>query len=433
MSVEMRRVGLEQEFFLVDEAGVLADRADEFLAACRERAEDAGISPDGFLPECARHMVEINTTPACSIEVLSREYLEHVGLALEAGRELGLRLYPLATYPLRVRPSMRDEARYEMQARAVGRERFLHAGRCAGVHLHLEVEPGTVDGRAGVSFGSTEAAREELLNAYNLGVALDAALLALSRSCPFYEGLATGLANRTCYYRGDEKLAPDGVYALLKEVGGLRPYAADTEDLVARQFDRLHAWLGTLEGAGVDRELFFAEGGGLLKSSSWNPVRLNTHGTVELRGVDSNYPGTVLPVCALAKGVVDRVRSQGLTVVSEEGRRTFEVVDGALAVPDHGYMKGELFREAATGGVESPAVVAYLDSVLDFCGSSELFGALKEGDRYRSVERDLLRNFPSTLSEEEGLRLVREACDGLDRDVAALRQARTGEAVADSG
>ncbi len=207
----------------MDEAGVLSDRADDLLALCRERAEDAGSDPSNFLPECARHMVEVNTSPARSLEELSEEYLGNLRLAIGAGRELGLRLYPLATYPLRVNPSMRDEPRYEMQARAVGRERFLHAGRCAGVHLHLEVEPETVEGRVGVAYGSTEAAREELLNVYNLGISLDAALLALSRSCPFYEGRGTGLANRTCFYRGDRELAPQGVYAFLEPVGGLRP------------------------------------------------------------------------------------------------------------------------------------------------------------------------------------------------------------------
>ena len=417
----------------MDEAGALSDRADDLLALCRERAEDAGKDASGFLPECARHMVEVNTSPAHSVEALTEEYLENLTLALGAGRELGLRLYPLATYPLPVEPSMRDKPRYEMQARAVGQERFLHAGRCAGVHVHLEVEPGTVDGTVGVSYASTAAAREELLNAYNLGVALDAALVALSRSCPFYEGSATGLANRTCYYRGDAKLAPQGVYALLERVGGLPPYATSTEDLVADQFARLRSWLAALDRAGVSHDLFFEEGGGLLSSSSWSPVRLNTHGTIELRGIDSNLPGVVLAICALATRAADRVRREGLKVSPEEGRRTVEVVGGALLVPGFDYMKGELFREAATDGVESPAVAAYLDSVLAFCGDEEVTGAFKEGDRYRNVERDLRQSFPSTLSEEEGLELVRAACDELEREVATLGRARTGEAVADGG
>ena len=433
MSFGERRVGLEQEFFLVDEAGMISNRADEFLETCHESARAGGVDLERFLPECARHMVEVNTPPARSFGELAEEYLGNLQLAIGAGHDLGLRLYPLATYPLHVEPSMRDEPRYEMQARAVGRERFLHAGRCAGVHLHLEVEPGTVNKKAAVSYGCTDEAREELLNAYNLGISLDATLVALSRSCPFYEGHATGIANRTCHYRGDAELAPHGVYANLTPVGGLPPYARSAEGIVADQFDRFHAWLETLDRTGVGRQLFFEEGGGLLNSSGWNPVRLNKHGTVELRGIDSTYPGTVLTVCALAKSAADRVRREGLTVWPQRGQRTFEVADGALLVPDFDYAKGELFREAATGGVESPAVAAYLDSLLDFCGDEEIATALKEGGRYRTVEGDLVRKFPSMLSEDEGLQLVRGACDGLEREVTALAGARSGEAMAEGG
>lgn len=125
-------MGLEQEFFLVDEDGVLSNRADEFLALCREAAVASGRDPEGFAPECARSMVEINTPPTHSLAELSYEYTASLGLALEAGRELGLRLYPLATYPLPVQPDIREKPHYQLQARAVGRERFLHAGRCAG-------------------------------------------------------------------------------------------------------------------------------------------------------------------------------------------------------------------------------------------------------------------------------------------------------------
>jgi len=224
-TLENRCVGLEQEFFLVDEYGVLSNRADEFLAWCQEVAEATGRDPESYAPECARSMVEINTPPVYSLEELSHEYLANLELALDAGRELGLRLYPLATYPLHVEPVMRDEPHYQIQARAVGRERFLHAGRCAGMHLHLEVERGTVNSRVGVSYGSGKAAREELLNLYNLATAFDAALIALTRSCPFYEGIADGTAARTALYRGDPYLAPHGLYTRLQEVGGLLPSA----------------------------------------------------------------------------------------------------------------------------------------------------------------------------------------------------------------
>jgi hypothetical protein len=420
-----RRVGLEQEFFLVDEDGVLSNRADEFLTRCREAAVAAGRDPEGYASECARSMVEINTPPVYTLKELSREYLTSLELALDACRDLGLRLYPLATYPLSVEPSLRDEPHYQVQARALGRERFTNAGRCAGVHLHLEVADGTIDARAALSYASTRSARQELLNLYNLATAFDAALIALTRSCPFYEGINDGLAARTALYRGDPELAPHGLYTLLQIVGSLLPYAGSAEELVEQQFARYHAWLETLDRAGIERRLFFELGGGLLQASSWNPVRLNAHGTVELRGIDSNYPETVLAVSSLVSGAAHRVRRENLSVVPREALRTFEVEGGTLSVPGFGYLNGELFRAAVTGGTESAALKPYLDSVLRFSGAESGFAAFKVGERYRTTEARILRDLAppvSWISVEKGLELVREACDELEKQVTSLRR-----------
>lgn len=99
MNLDERCTGLEQEFFLVDGSGALSDRADGFLERCRELAKKAGRDPEGFAPECASCMVEINTPPVGSFPELAREYTAALKLALDASRDLGLRLYPLAAYP----------------------------------------------------------------------------------------------------------------------------------------------------------------------------------------------------------------------------------------------------------------------------------------------------------------------------------------------
>lgn len=406
-----RRVGLEQEFFLVDEAGRISDRADEFLALCEEAS--------GLEPECAKSMVEVSPPPVFSVDELAGEYVSRLRLAVEAAQELGLRLLPLAAYPLPVTPALRGETHYRLQARTLGSERFLHAGRCAGAHLHLELPEGVVDKRVGVAYGASEEARAELLGTYNLATALDPAIVALGRSTPFYEGAADGRAVRTAFYRGDPELTPEGLYAALQIVGGLLPYPSGVEELVEQQFARYHAWLGAMEKAGVERRLFLEDGG--LLDAAWNPVRLNSHGTVELRSLDSNYPEFILGIADLVKSAADRVRCEGLAVEPSPDTEVFEVAGDRLRVPGFEYLAGELFQEAATRGIESPVVISYLDSVLEFAAGGsgkpvENWEPLKVDGRYQTTEARLSSRFAATgvISEDEGLALVLEACEHLE-------------------
>jgi len=220
----------------------------------------------------------------------------------------------------------------------------------------------------GVSHDASKEARKELLDLYNLATALDPAIVTLSRSSPFYEGHFDGGTPRTLRYRGHPDLAPDGLLANLWEVGGLLPYATDIEALVEQQFASYYAWLLAMDRAGVEHRLFFESGGGLLKAS-WNPVRLNSKGTVELRAIDGNYPKTVLALAALVSTAADRVRREGLAVVPREDLKTFEVAEDVLQVPSFEYLSGELFRAAVSRGLESSEIVSYLDSVVCFAAT----------------------------------------------------------------
>jgi carboxylate-amine ligase len=418
-----RRAGIEQEFFLVDTSGRPSGRADELLEICRERERAAGKNTC-VEPECATNMVELQTPPVSSPEELEREYLHALALALGAAREAGLRLYPLATYPLPMTPELRNEPRYAVQLRTMGRERFLHAGRCTGVHLHLEVGPGSVSDRVGVAYDAPKAAWKELLDIYNLATALDPALLSLTRACPFYEGRRAGVATRAAHYRGHPTLAPQGLYANLQAVGALAPYASDVEGLVEAQFARHHAWLGAMAAAGVGPELVAASGG--LLQTSWNPVRLNGLGTVELRTMDGNYPEVVLAACSLAHAAADRVRRDGLSVEPSEGVRVFEVEEQSLRIPHWGYLGEDLLLDAMTRGVGSPKIVAYLDSVVEFAlpyGGERLRGLhltrLQTGG-YPTTETKISLGYSpgvGRISVEDGLSLVLDACDELEAQV----------------
>jgi len=349
-------------------------------------------------------------------------------IALRTARSLGLRLYPLGTYPLPLEPAVRGGLDYRVQVNTVGRERFEDAGRCAGTHLHLELQAGTVDEEAGISASASAAAREEVSNIYNLATALDPALVALTRSCPFFEGRSTGLAVRTVHYRGSATFGWEGVYKDLPQVGALLPYAEDAKHLIRQQFDRYKAWLTAMDRAGVQRRHFVEAGGDLLRPA-WNPVRLNRQGTLELRAMDSNYPEVTLTVAAIILRAADRVRRDGLEVLPDDGVRAFEVTGDVLRVPDFCRLGGELLYAAVTGGADDETVSSYLDSILEFAGVEDerlavLLDYRRTTGNYPTTEASILETYDGHLSEDEGLRLVLEACDELEDQVSQLSRAR---------
>src|SRR5215204_5019647 len=422
----VRRVGLEQEFFLVDRGGVLSDLADPFLRRCRDAAQAEGLDPLCFKAECVKSLVEVVTPPSPRLADLIEEYLNSLDLALKVASELGLALYPLGTYPLPISPVVREDPDYRVKASTIGHERFSHAGRCAGAHLHLELPAGTVWPDVKAALDAPLAAQKELLGLYNLATALYPALVAITRARPFYEGRVGGFAARTVHYRGI--LGFDGLYADLGEVGSLSAYAGRVEDLVDQQSVRYRAWFSAMDLAGVERRLF-AQAGGSLHRASWNPVRLSHHGTVEIRSMDANFPEMVLAVCALIRGAAERIRHERLEVRPSRGVLALEPDGDLLHVPIFSHLNGELLGTAVTRGVLDRRVEAYVDSVMRFASpyleKPELVEPLGSSGSYRTTECEIVETFPdlvASLTREQGLSLVRGACSRMDEQVSSLRR-----------
>ena len=391
------RMGLEQEFFLVDRRrGEPRNLADLFLSECRQAAREEGLDLSCFQAESVKGLVEITTPPSYGVGEIARHYLNNLALALGVAKELDLGLYPLGTYPLPITPVVREDPSYAVKATTIGHGRFSHAGRCAGAHLHLELPAGTVWPDVKAALEVPAAAQRELLGLYNLATALDPALVALTRACPFYEGRMDGFAARTVHYRGI--LGFEGVYADLPEVGGLSPYASRVEDLIDQQRTRYRAWFAAMDVAGVERRLF-AQAGGNLHRASWNPVRLSRHGTVEIRSMDANFPEMVLAVCALIRGAAERVRRERLKVRPARGVLALEPDGDLLHVPIFSYLNGELLGAAVTRGVQDPRVEAYVDSVVKFASPylkrPELVEVLVSSGGYKTTEAEVLESFPT--------------------------------------
>lgn len=423
------RLGLEQEFFIVDPEGFLSHRADEFLTRCDRLAQGRGRDADCFAPEFVKSIVEINTVPVDNFSELTTEYLDLLDILLSAARELDLRVYPLSTYPLYSTPVMRNKPNYHLQVRTVGAGRFDNAAKCTGTHIHLDLPDNVVDRQVGIAYNSAPEARERVLNLYNLAIAFDAAIISLSRACPFYEGEVAGKAMRTIHYRGSKRFGWQGVYTNLQSVGGLMPYAQTVEELTQQLFNRYHSWLQAMDLAGVDRQIFLDSGGELL-TAGWNPVRLNAIGTVELRNSDSNYPQITLALVALISEAANRVRQENIIVRPKLGCKIFELLGQELSVPEFDYLNNELLYAAVTEGIENRLVKDYLDSILEFScqNDSEVGNYLSQFKttlgEYTTTEAELLAKFSTTtgtISQSDGLALVRYCCDRLEQEVNTLK------------
>lgn len=154
-------------------------------------------------------------------------------------------------------------------------------------------------------------------------------------------------------------------------------------------------------------------------------MRLNPHGTVELRGIDGNYPAVVLEAARLISGAVERILDEGLTVKPTNEVGTLEVDGSFLRVPDLEYVGEKLFRAAAISGTASLEVGAYIDSIFEFVGEAAAPKLAFE----KSTEDSVLEKLGNAehLSRDVGLSIVREACGELEHQAQTLYQSETAE------
>jgi carboxylate-amine ligase len=180
-TVEMRTVGVEEEFLLVDadldRTSPVATRVLRIAAARGEAGGDGvGVGAGSLVHELQEQQLEAHTSPQHSMSMLETELRTWRTKAAVAAAEAGARLLGSATCPVAVEPQRVRTPRYDAMAERFGiltKEQLT-----CGCHVHVSV--------------ASPAEAVGVLDRIRVWLPT---LLALSANSPFWQGHDTGYAS----------------------------------------------------------------------------------------------------------------------------------------------------------------------------------------------------------------------------------------------
>ncbi len=349
-------IGIEMEFWVVDDEGRLCDGTP--ITDAHELIKPEFIEP----------LIEVRTTPHERKASLTREFRRTLQTAIWSANDTGKHLVPLGT-PLTTADPPAISTRGELFEQIYG-EGVQSAKNAAGTHIHFE--------------------REHTLRQLNLLTALDPAL-ALVNSSPYYCGERHSSSSRAFAYR---KLCG----APFKEFCDLWPYTASVQSWESRVDNEFTAFkqLGSARGvppSEINRH-FDAEDAVL------TPVRLRRSlPTVEWRAPDTALPSQTID---LAFDMLERIEETATkpVEVGEVG-----VTGDRIGIPTFAHLH-RLSTMAIRNGLDAPPVVQYLER-MGF-----------DTDAYDPISRSLVG--PASLSKPHARRIRLEYARELRADVRSL-------------
>lgn len=344
-------VGLEAEFFVLNQNGTVCAKADELIAKTKQIRSDSRI-----VREAALNLVELGSLPNPEVPFATQNLLGNLESLLMAAEELNLTIFPLGTFPGTFNPTLRKTAYVKTKRAVLGKNRFLIAGRCAGFHFHLSIPKRFFDTKKLQLKKKPHAPKpESVVHNYNLLIALDPVLTCLMQSSPFYQGTFLGKDSRVIAYRGGTELNYEkGLYAKMPLVGALGAYKSTWYDLVSILDSRFVFWQKAVH---ENKRPVLTKHGSIL-DTAWNPVKVNSHGTLEQRGMDMNFPSLMAAAAVMTKYLVKAVYEDRLhPIPSDDGMANPFVCHGKdLLIPPHSFVQKKLQPDSALSGLEDKRV-----------------------------------------------------------------------------
>lgn len=351
------KVGIELEYWVVDETGRLAP-AGELLDA----------------HECVTHefvdsLLEIQVPPVEPGNALGEKIYRILTPVLVEANRLSKRLVPLGT-PLTAHGLPIITERGHLLERLYGDE-LRYAKHCAGTHVHFD------KGRV----------TEQL----NLLTALDPAL-ALVNSSPYYDGERIASSARASVYRL-------GAHSRFSRYRDLWAYVDDTAEWNARVKTEYKLLRAMAYDVGIDEEVFSEHFHS--ENAVLTPVRLRERSpTVEWRAPDTTLPSQLIQLVDDAAALLSQLEDKDL-VIGEPG-----VWKDRIGIPSFARLR-KLSASAIVDGLNSEEVRTYLTTI-----GFDL-------SRYQPLSEQIRAGKRISIQEARNLRLT--YADRLETDVAQLQ------------
>jgi len=210
-----------------------------------------------------------------------------------------------------------------------------------------------------------------MVNIYNLFIAMDPAITTFTQSSPFYQGKRQGKDARVMIWRGGENIDySPGIFTNHPMLGGLPEYKATGSDLTHIIKNRFEVWSGLMAGINGGADKGVTKRGSTL-DMGWNPVKINSTGTMEQRGMDINHPRVIIAIALVIKYIAKLVQENYTEVVpSDEGiANPFKFEKNTIYIPPYTHVFYELQKKAAWEGLENDDIYKYCHGLLKLAKS----------------------------------------------------------------
>ena len=366
-ALKKSKVGMEAEFFLINNEGYVMHNAPEVINAVKKAYKSIPI-----VHEAGKHFIEFGCYPDVKAYNPALDMISSIEKTQELCRKKGIRLFPFSTYPGKFDPQIYEKERYRIQEKIFGTERFWHASRVAGYHIHYSLPRGVFDKeKRMIRILKKSKLSRSMIGSYNFEIAADPALTLFTQSSPFYQGVLKAKDSKMLMYRGGKKLnSPEGLYANHQQIGGMPPYKQTVTDLISSLNKRWDRWRREVEKADntVDFEKLYHKA---KLDITWGPVRINKIGTLEARGPDMNFMSLCFAVTVALKFCLRKIQREFIEVIPADFaiEEPLKFENGILYIPPHTYVRNKLQPWSAYNGHSRREMHRYAEKFFRFARS----------------------------------------------------------------